>query len=77
MTDSNGDGVADTFGAVVGGAQVCFRITPKPNTVVDNAGAAIRYRAVLQLTGDGVGSFTSREVFFVVPSKACTPPVLL
>jgi hypothetical protein len=38
---------------------------------------ARRYRATLQLTGDGVASFASREVWFVVPSEACAPPVLL
>jgi len=65
------------FATVVGGAPVCFRITAKPNTTIDNGGEARVYKATLQLTGDGVGSFTSREVFFVVPSKACTPPVLL
>lgn len=75
--DSNGDGVADTFPAVVGGTQVCFRITPKPNTTLDNGDTAKRYRATLQLTGDGVASFSAHEVWFVVPSKACTPPVLL
>ena len=77
VADTNGDGVPDAFSAVVGGSQVCFRITPKPNTTIENAGAAVRYRATLQLTGDGVASFVSREVYFVVPSKACTPPVLL
>jgi hypothetical protein len=61
----------------VSGAAVCFRVTAKPNTVIDNGGEARRYRATLQLTGDGVGSFSSHEVFFVVPSKACAPPVLL
>ena len=67
----------NTFTAIVAGAPVCFRITPKPNTVVDAGGAPARYRALLQLTGDGVASFAAREVFFVVPSRACTPPVLL
>jgi hypothetical protein len=77
VADTNNDGVPDAFTAAVGGSKVCFRITPKPNTTIENGGAAVRYRATLQLTGDGVGSFASREVFFVVPSKACTPPVLL
>jgi hypothetical protein len=67
----------EPFADVVSGAAVCFRITAKPNTVIDNAAEARRYRATLQLTGDGVGSFTSHEVFFVVPSKTCAPPVLL
>jgi hypothetical protein len=78
VSDTNGDGIAETFPAVVGGAPVCFRITPKPNMVIDNDSAkAIRYRATLQLTGDGIGSFAPRDVYFVVPTKACAPPVLL
>ena len=32
---------------------------------------------VLAPHGDGVASFGAHEVWFVVPSKAWTPPVLL
>ena len=63
--------------ACVGGSPVCFRITPRANDSVPGTDVARRYRGVLQLTGDGVGSFASREVWFVVPTSACTPPIFL
>jgi hypothetical protein len=67
----------NAFTAVVGGQTVCFRITPRVNATVPAGSEARRYRGIVQLLGDGVGSFTSREVWFVVPTAACTPPIFL
>lgn len=66
-----------SFTAVAGGQTVCFRITPRVNATVPAGPQARRYRGVVQLLGDGVGSFSSREVWFVVPTAACTPPIFL
>ncbi len=77
VADLDNDGAPDAFTAVVGGSPVCFRITPHTNDAVPGTDTARRYRGVVQLTGDGVGSFASREVWFVVPTAACTPPIFL
>jgi hypothetical protein len=76
VADTDEDGVPDAFPALVGGSPACFRITARTNTSVEAAKTgATRYRAKLQLTGDGVASFGTRDVSFVVPT--CTPPILL
>jgi hypothetical protein len=78
VADTDQDGVPDAFTALVGGSPACFRITARTNTSVEGAQTgAKRYRAKLQLTGDGLASFGTRGVSFVVPSGSCTPPILL
>jgi len=70
--DRDGDGVAETFDAVVPSSTVCFRITTKANTTIEPSTTGRKFRAVLQLTGDGLADLTSREVWFVVPASDCT-----
>ena len=77
VTDLDQDGAPDAFTAVVGGSPVCFRITPRSNDSVPGTDVARRYQGIVQLTGDGVGSFATREIWFVVPTAACTPPIFL
>ncbi|HEY4059647.1 MAG TPA: hypothetical protein VGM39_23695 [Kofleriaceae bacterium] len=67
----------NTFTGLVGGSPACFRITPEANVTVHSIGTAQRYRGVVQLTGDGVGGFTQQEVWFVVPTADCQPPIVL
>jgi hypothetical protein len=57
-----------TFDAVVPGTNVCFRITPKPNATVQTTG---KYRAFLQVTGDGVADLPAVEVWFIVTAADC------
>jgi hypothetical protein len=76
--DTNGDGIADTFDAVVPGSNVCFRITARVNdTVPPAADGSHKYRAVLQLTGDGLADLAPVEVWFVVPAATCDGGVIL
>lgn len=62
---------------MIGGSKVCFRVVPSTNDSVPGTDVARRYRGIVQLTGDGVASFSTREVWFVVPTAACTPPIFL
>ncbi len=77
VTDLDSDGTPDAFTAVIGGSKVCFRVVPSKNDSVPGTDVARRYRGIVQLTGDGVASFSTREVWFVVPTAACTPPIFL
>jgi hypothetical protein len=76
VQDTNGDGVPDTFSAIVPGTNVCFRITTKVNETIMPSPSAVKYHAVLQLTGDGVGYLAPIDVWFVVPADSCAPVVL-
>jgi hypothetical protein len=70
--DTNGDGVPDTFDAVVPGSDVCFKIETKVNASVQpGADGSRKFRALLQPTGDGVADLTPTEVWFVVPAAKC------
>lgn len=77
VVDADHDGVAETFSALVGGGQACFRIEVRPNTIAGAAETTRLLHATLQLTGDGVASFPAREVTFVIPGKTCSGPVIL
>jgi len=77
VMDADHDGISETFSALAGGATACFRIVPKQNTSVKHGMVERRFKATLQLTGDGVASFGTREVTFVVPGDTCQDPVIL
>jgi hypothetical protein len=66
----------NTFMAVVPGSNVCFRITAKVNTLVPAASEPRKYRALLQLTGNGVADLAPVEVWFVVPASTCDGGVI-
>ncbi len=76
VRDTNGDGVPDTFEAVLPGSDVCFRITAKNNATVPPGSGPLRYRALLQPLGNGIADLTPQEVWFVVPATSCdvVPP---
>ena len=76
VRDTNGDGIADTFDAVLPGTDVCFRITAKVNHAVQPGSMPTKYRALLQLTGDGLADLAPVEVWFVVPAAECDGPIL-
>ncbi|HTL32660.1 MAG TPA: hypothetical protein VL326_06030 [Kofleriaceae bacterium] len=77
VSDADHDGIPETFSALAGGGIACFRIVPKQNTSVKHGMVERRFKATLQLTGDGVASFGTREVTFVVPGDTCQDPVIL
>jgi len=78
VIDTDHDGVPDTFGALVGGSLACFRIEVRPNTTAGAGDTTRVFHATLRLTGDGVASFGSRAITFVVPGKSCGGgPILL
>jgi hypothetical protein len=63
---------ADTFTAVLPGSTACFQITAKPNNSIQPGATTTKYHAVLQPTGDGLADLAPVDVWFVVPSGACT-----
>ena len=64
VRDTNGDGLADTFDAVVPGSDVCFRITTHVNDTVPPNGAR-KFRVLLQPLGNGIADLAPGEVWFV------------
>jgi hypothetical protein len=71
VRDTNGDGIPDTFDAVVPGTDVCFRVTAKVNQSVQPGATPMKYRALLQLTGNGLADLAPVEIWFVVPTAEC------
>ncbi|MBT8493850.1 MAG: MSCRAMM family adhesin SdrC [Deltaproteobacteria bacterium] len=65
-SDSDGDGYADVFTAVVAGTPLCWRVVPKVNETV-TVDKPTLYRAKLDVYADGVTLLDSRNIFFVVP----------
>ncbi len=74
VQDSNGDGIADTFTAVLPGSSICFRITARVNDTVPPGSAPTKYRALLQPLGNGLADLAPQEVWFVVPTASCGGP---
>jgi hypothetical protein len=67
--DADGDGVRDTFVAVVVGAKVCFEVLPKKNETVRPKPEPQTFRAFLDVVGmPGAVSLERRELAFVVPA---------
>ncbi len=74
-TDTDGDGVKDTFREVTTGTRVCFDIVVKENTTVMPTADPQIFRATLTVLGDGFTELDSRDVFFLVPGEVeITPP---
>lgn len=67
--DSNGDGRPDVFVDVVAGTPICWKLVPRQNTTVANAGTEEPklYPAKVEVYGDGVTLLDTRTVLFVVP----------
>ena len=70
-TDSNGDGIKDTFTAVVVGTPVCFEIIPAINTTVPPSKVPQFYKALINVVGvQGNVQLDNREVLFLVPPSS-------
>lgn len=67
-TDTNGDGLVDTF-LGVRGQRVCFDVFPKENTVVMPSRVPQLFRATIQVVGDGFTVLDERDVYFLVPPQ--------
>lgn len=65
-SDTNADGVRDTFLAVQG-QRVCFDVFSKQNDTVEPAAEPLLFRATIQVIGDGFTVLDERTVFFLVP----------
>ena len=66
--DTNGDGVKDTFTAVVVGTPVCFEILPKMNDTVHPKTGAQFFNAFIDVLGmPGSIKLDRRTVLFLVP----------
>ena len=73
-TDSDGDGIKDTFTAVVVGTPVCFEVIPAENVIVPPTKAPQFYKALINVIGvQGNVQLDSRTVLFLVPPS--TPGV--
>ncbi|GAC1543011.1 MAG: hypothetical protein NVS3B10_07300 [Polyangiales bacterium] len=68
--DTNGDGIKDTFIAVVVGTPVCFEILPQENTTVHPKTVAQFFNAFIDVLGmPGSVKLDRRNVLFLVPPK--------
>jgi hypothetical protein len=68
--DTNGDGIKDTFTAVVVGTPVCFEVLPQMNTTVKPKTTAQFFKAFIDVLGmPGSVKLDKREVLFLVPPK--------
>ena len=66
-TDTNGDGVLDTFPDVTAGERVCFDIIVKQNVTVMPTAVPQLFNATIEVVGDGFTTLDSRQIFFLVP----------
>ncbi len=72
-TDTDGDGIKETFPAVTSGNRVCFDIVVKQNDTVMPTTDPQVFRATIRVVGDGFTELDSREVFFLVPPTVAIP----
>jgi hypothetical protein len=67
-TDTDGDGVKDTFTAVIVGTPVCFEVIPAENTTVPATKEPQFYKALIDVIGvQGNVHLDNRSVLFLVP----------
>jgi hypothetical protein len=68
--DTNGDGIKDTFTAVVVGTPVCFEVLPQMNTTVKPKASAQFFNAFIDVLGmPGSVKLDLRTVLFLVPPR--------
>lgn len=72
-TDTNGDGVLDTFMDVTAGQRVCFDIVVKDNVTVEPTLEPQLFRGTINVLGDGFTPLDERDVFFLVPPTIMDP----
>ena len=73
--DTNSDTFADEYVDVRAGTPVCWKLVAKTNTTVPATDAPQLFRATVRVTGDGVTTLDTRQVFFLVPPAPIDPPV--
>lgn len=66
-SDTDGDGIMETFPDVRPGTPVCFDIVPTMNVAVMPTGEPVLVRAFIDVLGDGVTVLDTREVYFLIP----------
>lgn len=69
------DGVNDTFDEVTPGTTVCFDVVPKMNTTVPALTTPQMFKATVVVSGDGVTTLDTRDVYFLVPPEIPDEPI--
>jgi hypothetical protein len=75
VVDRNLDTYPDTYTNVFPGPTVCFDVLPKTNVSVRPTTEPQMFKANIVVTGDGVTTLGTRNVFFLVPPEIPAPPV--
>jgi hypothetical protein len=65
--DSNGDGFRDAYDNVRAGTPVCWKLFSKQNDTVPATDQPQLFKATVTVTGDGVTTLDTRDVYFLVP----------
>lgn len=73
--DTDADGTSDTFQDVQPGTTVCFDVIPKMNTTVMATAVPQMFKATIVVSGDGVTTLDTRDVFFLVPPVIPDVPI--
>jgi hypothetical protein len=73
--DTNGDTFDDAYVDVRAGTPVCWKLIAKMNTTVPATDVPQLYRATVEVTGDGVTTLDTRDVFFLVPPEPIDDPI--
>ena len=67
VADTDGDEYDDTFTEVLPGTALCFNIIAAQNDTVPSSSEPQRFRAFVEILGDGTTVLDIREIFFIVP----------
>ena len=73
--DTDADSFDDEYVDVRAGTPVCWKLVPKMNTTVPATDMPQLFRATVRVTGDGVTTLDTRDVFFLVPPAPLDPPI--
>jgi hypothetical protein len=72
-TDTDADGIRDTFVDATPGEPVCFDIIVKMNVTVMPTDMPQIFQATLRVLGDGITELDSRDIYFLVPPEIVGP----
>jgi len=73
--DSTGDGFNDRYLSVIAGTPVCWQLVPKSNTTVMPTAVPQLFMATIVVSGDGITTLDTRDVFFLVPPENPDIPI--
>ncbi len=73
--DTNADTFDDEYTDVRAGTPVCWKLVPRTNVTVPATDRPQLFRATVRVTGDGVTTLDTRDVFFLIPPVALDPPI--